>query len=60
MLHKVVQLGGKSYFWLEKTNVVSMIQEYQVSGFRVREYEELESTNMKQNVWGGASWKIRW
>ena len=45
MLHKVVQLGGKSYFWLEKTNVVSMIQEYQVSGFRVREYEELESTN---------------
>ena len=45
MLHKVVQLGGKSYFWLEKTNVVSMIQEYQVSGFRVREYEELGSTN---------------
>ena len=35
-----MQLGGKSYFWLEKTNVASMIQEYQVSGFRVREYEE--------------------
>ena len=55
-----MQLGGKSYFWLEKTNVVSMIQEYQVSGFRVREYEELGSTNTEAERVGGASWKIRW